>query len=127
MGIILQVGINGHITFATSNPIVYTSAYFNNNNALIVPWYADVDARTIGNIYYRDAGSNTSLLRRAQNDVRRYISTQSSFKSNFLFIATWSNVTHYNRGSQVNITSRIKAVPVNLDIVTLNFKLFIVY
>ncbi|XP_046850281.1 sushi domain-containing protein 2-like [Xenia sp. Carnegie-2017] len=62
---------------------------------MIAPYWADVDIRNGGEIFYRQS-TNFELLQRATNDVRRFFPNQfPSFQASWIFTATWLNVTRF--------------------------------
>ena len=68
------------------------------NEQIIAPYWADVDIRGAGRIYYRQT-SDTNLLARATNEIRqRFPMSQNTTITNLL-IATWSEVGYYYRNS----------------------------
>ena len=61
---------------------------------LIAVFWADVDTRTGGSIWYRNTTS-PALLQRAKNNIRRAYPSVSDI--DYLFIATWYSVGYYNQ------------------------------
>ena len=96
----LQVNNNGDISFDTSvgtfTPETFPLA---NNLQLIAPFWADVDTTVAGNVWYREASSERSLLQRARDEIRRALASQEDFQPTFLFIATWDHVGSYGDAS----------------------------
>ena len=86
---------NGAISF--TNPISqYTPDSFplaNNSQKLIAPYWADVDTRGTGTIWYRET-TDPDVLERADNEIGQAFPTLSGYASEFLFIATWDHVGH---------------------------------
>ena len=86
---------NGAISF--TRPISqYTPEPFPTNatEEIIAPFWADVDTRGTGSIFYRET-ADADLLRRANNDIRSAFST-ITFSPRYLFIATWDHVGFYD-------------------------------
>ena len=81
----------------TNRVTQYTPDSFptNINEAIIAPYWADVDIRWFGDISYR-VTSNVGSLGRADNDIRRAF-PNINFSSRYLFIATWDHVPFFNR------------------------------
>ncbi len=71
------------------------------NVSAIAPFWADVDTRNGGTVWYGEKSSNRSLLSRAEGEVRSYFSSIQNFVPNFLFVATWENVPHFNQQIKV--------------------------
>ena len=63
-----------------------------NEHMIIAPFWADVDTRGIGHIYFRQTNDST-LLTRAANELRAAFPT-SDVNVTKLFIVTW-NATGY--------------------------------
>ena len=96
--ILSQINDNGIISFnSTYNP--RTPLRFPLRGKIIAPYWADVDTRGIGNIYYRQT-TDPSLLDRATSEIRAALpgSLNNNTISNLL-IATWNRVGYYNNGT----------------------------
>ena len=65
-----------------------------NSQELIAPYWADVDTRGTGIIWYRDT-TDPDLLERADSEIRQAFPTLLRYESEFLFIATWDHVGYY--------------------------------
>lgn len=61
-------------------------------------FWADVDNRRAGDVYYREA-TDPATLRRATEDVRRYFPELLDFSATWVFIATWYRVTFFGGSS----------------------------
>ena len=98
---LLQVNNNGDITF-TFPLSKYTPEPFplENDLQMIAPYWADVDTRGTGSVYYRET-QNSSLLQRARNDVRSTFVELSSFTPTSLFVATWFRVGYFSGGTDL--------------------------
>ena len=93
----LQVNNNGDISFTT--PVsTYTPQAFplSGDLQLIAPYWADVDTRGTGSVWYRES-TDTQLLAKARDEIRAAFINQASFSPTSLFIATWDHVGYYNR------------------------------
>ena len=73
----------------------FTPRVFPTDGVLIAPFWADVDTRGIGSIYYR-LTSNQTLLNRFSMDISSFFAGQVTFSPQILFIATWFEVGYYN-------------------------------
>ena len=93
----LQVNTNGDISFdgplSTFTPQSFPLKGF----PLIAPYWADVDTRGTGSVYYRET-TDANLLRRARDDILRAFSIW--FEPTFLFVATWDSVGHYDSNTE---------------------------
>ena len=71
---------------------------------LVAPFWADVDTRVAGEVFYRET-SDRSLLKRATSDVTTIYVRCKSFRAAWLLIATWYEVAFY--GATGNHTSKV--------------------
>ncbi|XP_035215631.1 LOW QUALITY PROTEIN: nidogen-2-like, partial [Stegodyphus dumicola] len=92
----IYVNDNGLLSFLTEVPSFF-NAQFPLTYPIIAPLYSDVDTRAAGRIYYRETQSS-ELLERATRDIRDHFSSAGGFQPRSLFIATWDEVGHYERG-----------------------------
>lgn len=95
----MQVNNNGVLSFESSVR-QFTSDPFplvdNPDLMLIAPYWADVDTRGTGTVWYRQT-SDEALLLRARREIRSAFVSQMTFQPTMLFIATWDHVGHYNQ------------------------------
>ena len=69
---------------------------------MIAPYWADVDTRNGGEVFYRQSTS-VELFQRATNDVKKYFPGQfPSFQASWVFIATWQNVSRFRRSRSIS-------------------------
>ena len=61
---------------------------------MIAPFWANVDIRGTGNVFYRQT-TDPTLLARATNQIKSAFSTSSSAAIKNLLIATWDSVGYY--------------------------------
>uniref|UniRef100_A0A3B5PS96 NIDO domain-containing protein n=1 Tax=Xiphophorus maculatus TaxID=8083 RepID=A0A3B5PS96_XIPMA len=99
----IYVNDNGHLTFDApwSN---YTPQQFpmNGTRDIIAPFWADLDNRDNGDIYYVQNTSG-SLVQRVTQDINRYF-PGLNFQANWIFIATWHEVAYYPKsGTQTTL------------------------
>ena len=93
----MQVNDNGVISFGSPfNVWTPTSFPLGGTDKIIAPYWADVDARGTGNIYYRQT-TDPSLLARATTEIRAIFSTSTNVSITNLLIATWDRVGYYNQ------------------------------
>ena len=90
-----QVGDNGVVSFNT-NFSAYTprSLPLNGTDKIIAPYWADVDIRGNGIIYYRQT-TDPSLLTRATSEIRAAFSLSQNFMAKHLLIVTWNAVGYF--------------------------------
>ena len=91
----LQVNTNGVISFLVQVSQYTPDAFpLGDNRRLLAPFWADVDTRNGGNVFYRET-TDPNLLQQASNDVTATFVDQRKFKATWLFIATWYEVAFY--------------------------------
>uniref|UniRef100_G3SSY9 Sushi, nidogen and EGF-like domain-containing protein 1 n=1 Tax=Loxodonta africana TaxID=9785 RepID=G3SSY9_LOXAF len=64
------------------------------DRCVVAAFWADVDNRRAGDVYYREA-TDPVTLHRATEDVRRYFPELPDFSATWAFIATWYRVTFF--------------------------------
>ncbi|XP_006746731.1 sushi, nidogen and EGF-like domain-containing protein 1, partial [Leptonychotes weddellii] len=94
-----QVNNNGIISFLKEvsqfTPVAFPIA---KDRCVVAAFWADVDNRRAGDVYYREA-ADPATLRRATEDVRRYFPELPDFSATWVFIATWYRVTFFGGSS----------------------------
>jgi len=94
-----QVSDNGIISFnRTFNLSTPLPLPLSGTDKIIAPYWADVDIRGTGNIYYRQT-TDPSLLARATSEIRAASSVSQNFMAKHLLIVTWNAVGYYNRNT----------------------------
>ena len=92
----VQVNDNGVISFnSLYNFRTPLSLPLSGSYRIIAPYWADVDTRGAGDIFYRQT-TNASLLVRATNEIRATFPASQGVTIRSLLIATWSKVGYYN-------------------------------
>ncbi|XP_015999698.2 sushi, nidogen and EGF-like domain-containing protein 1 isoform X2 [Rousettus aegyptiacus] len=95
----LYVNNNGIISFLKEvsqfTPVAFPVA---KDRCVVAAFWADVDNRRAGDVYYREA-ADPATLRRATRDVRRYFPELPGFSATWVFIATWFRVTFFGGSS----------------------------
>ncbi|XP_045651830.1 sushi, nidogen and EGF-like domain-containing protein 1 isoform X1 [Ursus americanus] len=95
----LYVNNNGIISFLKEvsqfTPVAFPIA---KDRCVVAAFWADVDNRRAGDVYYREA-TDPATLRRATEDVRRYFPELPDFSATWVFIATWYRVTFFGGSS----------------------------
>ena len=108
----MQVNNNGVISFQravtrfTSIPFPLNDDVLTEDLELIAPYWADVDTRGAGTVWYRET-DNLELRTRAAGDIRTAFN-QSTFLPMQLFIATWERVGYFSQHTDLVSTAPIK-------------------
>ncbi|XP_042555612.1 sushi, nidogen and EGF-like domain-containing protein 1 [Dipodomys spectabilis] len=91
----LYVNNNGVISFLKEvsqfTPVAFPIA---KDRCVVAAFWADVDNRHAGDVYYREA-TDPAILRRATGDIRRYFPELLDFSATWVFVATWYQVTFF--------------------------------
>ncbi|XP_062936120.1 sushi, nidogen and EGF-like domain-containing protein 1 [Cynocephalus volans] len=95
----LYVNNNGVISFL-KEVSQFTPAAFPiaKDRCVVAAFWADVDNRRAGDVYYREA-TDPRTLHRATEDVRRYFPELPDFSATWVFVATWYRVTFFGGSS----------------------------
>ena len=103
----MQVNTNGVVSldsrFTSSSP---SSLPLSGTQRFMAPYWADVDTRGTGRIFYRQS-TDPSLLARASHEVQAAFPDSHSITLTNLFIATWDAVGYFSR--------RVDKVKINID------------
>ncbi|XP_037588135.1 sushi, nidogen and EGF-like domain-containing protein 1 isoform X10 [Cebus imitator] len=95
----LFVNNNGIISFLKEvsqfTPVAFPIA---KDRCVVAAFWADVDNRRAGDVYYREA-TDPATLRQATEDVRRYFPELPDFSATWVFVATWYRVTFFGGSS----------------------------
>ncbi|XP_069107045.1 protein mesh-like [Argopecten irradians] len=107
----LYVNTNGAISFlGTLSQFTPEPFPLRNSRRIIAPFWADVDTRHGGTVWYRET-TDSSILQRATDEVRLYYPSLNSFRADWVFIATWDNVAFYgSEGSALSKRNTFQAV-----------------
>ncbi|KAL7990822.1 hypothetical protein Chor_014252 [Crotalus horridus] len=98
------VNNNGIISFLKEvsqfTPVAFP---ISNDRRVVAAFWADVDNRHSGQVYYRET-TNHAVLERATKDIAQYFPEFPEFSAQWIFIATWNKVTFFggNLFSPVN-------------------------
>ncbi|XP_069497528.1 IgGFc-binding protein-like [Ambystoma mexicanum] len=122
----IQVNTNGVLSFGVAVS-QYTSDPFplSDGRAFVAPFWADVDTRISGNVFYRET-NNKALLLQASADIQRYFSIPS-FSASWLFIATWDKVAYY-KSISTKVVNTFQAVLISdgtMFFILLNYDLIV--
>lgn len=102
-----QVNNNGIISFLKEvsqfTPVAFPIA---KDRCVVAAFWADVDNRRAGDVYYREA-TDVATLHRATEDIRRYFPELPGFSATWVFVATWYRVTFFggSASSPVSVPS----------------------
>lgn len=90
---------NGIISFLKEvsqfTPVAFPIA---KDRCVVAAFWADVDNRRAGDVYYREA-TDPAMLSRATEDIRRYFPELPDFSATWVFVATWYRVTFFGGSS----------------------------
>nr|XP_057928912.1 sushi, nidogen and EGF-like domain-containing protein 1 isoform X3 [Doryrhamphus excisus] len=96
----LYVNNNGLVSFLREvsqfTPVAFPIA---GDRRAVAPFWADVDNRRAGRVFYRES-REPSILSRAAGDVKMYFSDFPDFNATWVLISTWHQVTFFG-GSPV--------------------------
>uniref|UniRef100_A0A914CS15 Uncharacterized protein n=1 Tax=Acrobeloides nanus TaxID=290746 RepID=A0A914CS15_9BILA len=91
----LWINVNGAISFkSVINVYTPSCAPVVGAFSMISPYWADVDIRTTGNIYYRES-RNSNVLQQANMEIRNAFPEIDNVNMTWAYIITWYNVTYY--------------------------------
>ena len=94
------ISLGSSFVFSTPSSLPLTGTY-----KVIAPYWADVDTRGTGNIYYRQT-TDPSLLARATSEIRAAFPMSQNSTITNIFIATWDSVGYYYRNTdKVSVSS----------------------
>jgi hypothetical protein len=96
----LYVNVNGAISF-NSGVSTFTPECEPVNMPMIAPFWADIDTRVGGQIFFRESVDPT-LRTKAANEIKNVFPQFSGLELNWLFIATWNDVGFYGADSTCN-------------------------
>ncbi|XP_078236097.1 alpha-tectorin-like [Pogona vitticeps] len=118
----LYVNNNGVVSFDkpvsqfTPDPFPVTDG-----RAFVAPFWADVDNRIKGEVYYRQS-QDEGLLRRVTADINTYF-PKEKFTATWAFVATWDQVAFYGSlSSKVNTFQVVLASDGELSFVVMNYQ-----
>ncbi|KAL1023372.1 hypothetical protein UPYG_G00039960 [Umbra pygmaea] len=105
----LYVNNNGLVSFLREvsqfTPVAFPIA---GDRRVVAPFWADVDNRRAGQVFYRES-KDPSVLERATADVRRYFSDFPKFNATWILISTWHKVTFFG-GSNFTPVNTFQAI-----------------
>ncbi|XP_064792261.1 sushi, nidogen and EGF-like domain-containing protein 1 isoform X1 [Oncorhynchus masou masou] len=105
----LYVNNNGLVSFLREvsqfTPVAFPIA---GDRRVVAPFWADVDNRRAGQVFYRES-KDPSVLLRATADVRRHFSGFPEFSATWILISTWHKVTFFG-GSDITPVNTFQLV-----------------
>lgn len=75
-----------------------------NDRRVVAAFWADVDNRRAGQVYYRETKDQT-ILERATKDIWQYFPEFPEFSAQWVFVATWYQVTFFGGNSLSPVSS----------------------
>lgn len=104
-----QVNNNGIISFLKEvsqfTPVAFP---ISKDRRVVAAFWADVDNRRAGDVYYRES-TEQPILERASRDIMQYFPEFPGFSAQWVFIATWYRVTFFGGSSFSPVSSWGKA------------------
>ncbi|XP_068810149.1 sushi, nidogen and EGF-like domain-containing protein 1 isoform X5 [Struthio camelus] len=95
----LYVNNNGIISFLKEvsqfTPVAFP---ISKDRRVVAAFWADVDNRRAGDVYYRES-KDQAILERATKDIAQYFPEFPEFVAQWVFIATWYRVTFFGGSS----------------------------
>ncbi|XP_060775760.1 sushi, nidogen and EGF-like domain-containing protein 1 isoform X2 [Neoarius graeffei] len=105
----LYVNNNGLVSFLREvsqfTPVAFPIA---GDRRVVAPFWADVDNRQAGIVFYRET-KDPAILKRATEDIHYYFPEFPTFTATWALIATWHNVTFFG-GSAVTPVNTFQVV-----------------
>ncbi|XP_028259487.1 sushi, nidogen and EGF-like domain-containing protein 1 isoform X2 [Parambassis ranga] len=101
----LYVNNNGLVSFLREvsqfTPVAFPIA---GDRRVVAPFWADVDNRRAGRVFYRES-QDPSTLRRASGDVRTYFSEFPNFNATWVLVSTWHQVTFFGGNARTPVNT----------------------
>ncbi|NXN16557.1 SNED1 protein, partial [Indicator maculatus] len=120
----LYVNNNGIISFLKEvsqfTPVAFP---ISKDRRVVAAFWADVDNRQAGDVYYRES-TEQPILERASRDIVQYFPEFPEFSARWVFIATWYRVTFFggNSFSPVNTFQIILITDGRLSFTIFNYE-----
>ena len=87
------ISLDSPFTSYSANPLPLSGI-----QQIIAPYWADVDTRGTGQVFYRQT-TNPSLLAKTSNTIKAVFPMSQNVKITNLVITTWDGVGYYPRGT----------------------------
>ncbi|XP_072771226.1 sushi, nidogen and EGF-like domain-containing protein 1 [Nerophis lumbriciformis] len=117
----LYVNNNGLVSFLREvsqfTPVAFPIA---GDRRAVAPFWADVDNRRAGRVFYRES-RESSILSRAAAHVRIYFPDLSDFNATWVLVCTWDRVTFFGGGKDTPVNTFQAVLITNGD---LSFTIF---
>uniref|UniRef100_A0A3B4VL62 Sushi, nidogen and EGF-like domain-containing protein 1 n=1 Tax=Seriola dumerili TaxID=41447 RepID=A0A3B4VL62_SERDU len=101
----LYVNNNGLVSFLREvsqfTPVAFPIA---GDRRVVAPFWADVDNRRAGRVFYRES-QEPYILSRASGDVRTYFSEFPNFNATWVLVSTWHQVTFFGGNSRTPVNT----------------------
>lgn len=98
-----QVNNNGLVSFLREvsqfTPVAFPIA---GDRRVVAPFWADVDNRRAGRVFYRES-REPSVLSRASGDVKTHFSEFPNFNATWVLVSTWHQVTFFGGNSRTPV------------------------
>ena len=98
----MQVSVNGAIFFGQNTDTDYVPNQngfpLDGGRRFVAPFWADVDTRASGNVWYR-VSTSQSLLDRASMQIRAAFPLEPQFTPTELVVVTWEDVGYFDSKS----------------------------
>ena len=91
---------NGLLSFGTAVSVFSSDPFPVMGPGLVAPFWADVDTRGTGEVYYRET-NDTLLLSNVTLEIRRDFENFTDFTPTTLFIATWDEVGYFDNNTDL--------------------------
>ena len=89
------MSVNGALTFYKTAPEFTSNSFpLGDNREMVAPFWADIDTRRKGNVWYHETSDSISLKRSSKEIQEVY--PEANYTAKGLFIATWEHVGYYN-------------------------------
>ncbi|XP_069057130.1 alpha-tectorin-like isoform X1 [Pleurodeles waltl] len=116
----VYVNNNGVVSFGAPCPQYTPDAFPIQGFVFVAPFWADVDVRNGGKVYYRES-TTPGLLQRVSNDINSYF-PNINFQATWTFIVTWDKVSYFGSASdKKNTYQAVLASDGKSDFIILNY------
>ncbi|BFZ12302.1 hypothetical protein BsWGS_15341 [Bradybaena similaris] len=102
----IYVNLNGHVSFDTEVPDYRAELVIPLQLPVIALFFADIDTRATGQVFYRST-SDSRHLNRAASEIRANFGGFETFTPKSLFIVTWDRVGYYQQQSDKTNTFQL--------------------
>ena len=118
--LIFKVNTNGAVSFLREISQYKPDSFpLNDNRRMIAPFWADVDIRRGGQVFYRET-RDRNILTRVTNEIRTLFVNQRRFSARWVMVVTWLDVAHFS-SPRTSINRKVSALERRL--ITIRFKI----